>query len=376
MTTNTTSLTKEHFRSFYRKLAGEAGLMDTLVHMQHGVSDRKAYEIADSIIQQVAAFEGTLESLREDTLPVIDSFLAESWRLQGEDREKNLHRIHFGLKLYNDPAMVEDLKEGKTLADLFEAYYTEAQNDPALTGEALTDTIRRQLSSLGVSPKVMTAIARKLESEDSLLLAATSLGADSQRFKCILAMELYEAHKDEGMTTAEAATLACSSQEVQAIADAAGRGMVTQERAIFLMSLVALTILLVGILCHFPFFLHLVTKFSLPAATSLAKSRSDILIIGVLVSLVSDVMGKLAGRVSANYHFNHASEHEAMLKGLHGIADTLKAKAGALKEKAEGLVGGLKDKAASLAGTKAAQPAADADQEDVTDGDMDPILAL
>ena len=365
MTTNTTSMTKEAFTSFYRKLSRDASLMKTLVDMQSGVSERKAYEIADALVRDVAAFEGTLECLREDTMAVVDSFLQEAEILQGEHRMLNLHRIHFGLMVNNDATLVEAVKEGASYGKLFEQYYEAAGKDPAITEDVLKAQIRQQLGNLAVSPEVMTAIAEKLQGTENLLLSSVSVGADGQRFKCILAMQLYENNKADGMTTAEAAALACSSAETQAIADAAGRGLITQDRAATLISLVALTIILFAVLCHLPFFLNLIAKVSTKAvATSLLKSRTDILLIGYLVAFVSDAVAKLAGRMSAKYHFTHADQHAELMAGLHRIADALKDK-----------VDYLKGKASSAVKNKTTQPAADV-QADLYEEDTDPAYAF
>ena len=82
----TTSMTKQNFQSFYSNLSKDTSLMRTLVAMQTGVTERKAYETAEAIIRDVAAAEGTLASLQEDTLAVVDSFLSESPMLQGDSR--------------------------------------------------------------------------------------------------------------------------------------------------------------------------------------------------------------------------------------------------------------------------------------------------
>lgn len=332
MTTCTTSMTKDTFSAFYRRLSGNTSLMKTLVDMQSGVSERKAYEIADAIVRDVAAFEGTLECLREDTMAVIDSFLAESEVLQGEDRMLNLHRLHFGLKVYADAGLVEAVKEGTGSGELFQRYYDACKNDPAITEETLTDAIRQQLASLAVSPEVMTAIAKKLEENPTGMLAtAVSMGADGQRFKCILAMQLYTANKDKGMTTAEAASLACASAETQAIADAAGRGLITQDQVATLISTIGAVIVLFSCFTWLGGYISFWATHS-AASAAVIKGASDTVLVGYLVALVSDACGKLAGKLAAGYHFTHAAEHAEMMAGLHRMADTLKNRVSGLKK--------------------------------------------
>lgn len=331
--TTTTSITKEAFATFYKRLSRDASLVKTLVDMQSGVSERKAYEIADAVIRDVAAFEGTLECLRDDTMAVIDSFLAESPILQGQDRMMQLHRLHFGLKVYAEAGLVEAVKEGTATGELFQQYYDACSKDPDVTEKALTDAIRLQLAELAVSPELMTAVAHKLETSTNMMMTAVSLGADNQRFKCVLAMQLYESNKDKGMTTAEAAALACASAETQAIADAAGRGLIAQERVADLVSTVAAVIILFAFLSHFSFFTTLIGSVAGEAvASSVAKNATNTLLAGYLVGMLSTVSGKLAGKVTSGYHFSHAGEHSEVVAGLHRMADAMKDKVSGLKK--------------------------------------------
>lgn len=357
MSETTISMTREAFSAFYRRLSGDTSLMTAMTGMQSGVTDRKAYEIADAIIRDVAAFEGTLECVSGDTAAVIDSFLAEAPVLQGENRMLQLHRLHFGLKVYADAGLVEAVKEGTGKGDLFQKYYDACCADPTITEETLTDAIRQQLGSLAFSPEVMRAIAKKLETSNSLLTDSIAVGADGQRFKCLLAMQLYESGKAQGMTTAEAVALACASAETQAIADAAGRGMITQSRVNDLLMYLALAILLFALLCPTGIFTPL-----LGTAAIASETGHTLLLTGLLVSAVSDAVSRLAGRVSAQYHFSHADRHAAMMAGFHRMGD-------ALKERANG----LKNKAASLMGAK--KPAA-AQAEELYDEDPDPSCAF
>ena len=225
------------------------------------------------------------------------------------------------------------MKEGKSRSDLFAQYYDAAQQDETVTEETLTADIRQQLLSLAASPEIMTAIVHKLEGTNGMLPNAAAVSADGQRFQCILAMQLYLSNRGDGMTTTEAAAMACSAVEVQAIADAAGRGLLTRDQVVHAIEIIGALIVLFGFLCHFGFFTGMVAKLIAVSGATLAAKSGTILFIGYAVMLIADALGALAGKLSATYHFTHAAEHAEMMAGLRSMADALKAKAEELKDK-------------------------------------------
>ena len=364
MTEYTTSMTKQSFQFFYRTLSADTSLMRTLADMQSGVSERKAFENAEAIIQAVAAFEGTKASFQEDTQAVVYSFLQESPMLQGEHRMLQLHRLHFGLMLRDDEELVEALKQGATRESLFEKYYAAASQDETITEEVLTDAICTQLSALAVSPEVMTAIVRKLEDTNGMLPNAAAVSADGQRFQCILAMQLYLSNQDQGITFSEAATLACTTTEVHAIADAAGRGLITDDQITRAIEVIGAVVVLIGIFSTWNFFPSLVGKYiSASAGKFLAANSLSLWLGGYLVEVLSEPLGALAGRLTATYHFTHAEEHAELMAGLHRMADAMKAKANDWKEKAAATV-------------ESFRPAAVSQDEDLADENVDPACAF
>ena len=184
---------KGEFEMLYQNFAGDQDLMAVLAQMQtnHGIHGRKAWENADAMIRLVAAHESLSAMITDDAMDALDNFLNHSQCMTGYDRKVMLHQLYFGLKLYQDDTLMERVKEGATESQLFREYFTRWGEDPSVTDQMLESDIREMMSRYHISPKAMKAIASRMEKNQDMLASASALGQDGQRFKCIVAMDLY-----------------------------------------------------------------------------------------------------------------------------------------------------------------------------------------
>lgn len=252
MTTQMKLFTKGDFEALYLRMRNEDGMMAVLSRMQasHGIHERKAYENADAMIQLVAAHESAANMLSDDALEVLDAFLTESSFMGGYDRKVLLHQLYFGLKTYQDQELIEKIKQGTSESALFREYYTRCGEDPAITEAMLEEEVRKLMGNYRISPKAMRHIVKQMEKSQSLRATAAELGEEGMRFKAIAAMDLYLRNKDT-MTMEEAAHIACTNVELQAMADGVSQGMITEERAKKIFAVIAILCILASIVMAF-----------------------------------------------------------------------------------------------------------------------------
>lgn len=300
---------KTDFGKIYNKMTENSGLIAALVQMQTdmGINERKAYETADDLSHRVAVFVGCESLLREDTEEVLDDFLAYSEKLQGYDRKLLLHQLSFGLHLYQDADLIERLKEGSTIDELFREYYAVYGEDPAYSEDFLATQIRREASAFCISPKVMKAIAKKLEKSDNLVAASAALSEEGNRFKCIVAMNLYLNNQDT-MSIDDAVSTACTDIEVEAVADAVARGQMTADTAHKILTALCITTVLAALIT-------LTGGLFAHDMKLLELSRNLFLGIGV-VAIVENAIAGVVGKLGSRYHFYYS-------KGTHSAADDL-----------------------------------------------------
>ena len=252
MTTQMKLFTEGDFEAMYLRLRNEDGMMTVLSRMQasHGIHERKAYENADAMIRLVAAHENAANMLSDDAMAVLDAFLNESDFMGGYDRKVLLHQLYFGLKTYQDEDLIEQIKQGATESGLFREYYTRCGEDPSITEAMLEEEIRKLMGNYRISPKAMRHIVRQMEKKQNLWATAAELGEEGMRFKAIAAMDLYLRNKDT-MTMEEAAHIACTNVELQAMADGVSQGLITEERAKKIFAVIAILCILAGIVLTF-----------------------------------------------------------------------------------------------------------------------------
>lgn len=252
MTNQMKLFTKGDFNELYSNLRSEESLMAVLSRMQvpYGVQARKAYENADAMIRLVAAHENAANMLSDDALEVLNAFLMNSERMGGYDQKVLLHQLYFGLKIYQDEELVEKVKEGAAESDLFREYYMRWGEDPSITGPMLREEIRRMMGNYRISPEAMRHIVKQMEKSKDLRATATALGEEGMEFKAIVAMDLYLRNKDT-MSMEEAAHIACTNVELQAVADGVSCGQITEERAKKILAVICVLCILIGIALAF-----------------------------------------------------------------------------------------------------------------------------
>lgn len=260
---------KTDFGKIYKKMTANTGLITSLVQMQTdvGVNEHKAYETADYLIHRVALFEGCESLLCEDAEDVLDNFLTHSEKLQGYDRKLLLHQLYFGLHLYQDTDLMEQLREGATVDELFRDYYAVYGEDPGHCESFLERYIRREAGAFRVSPEVMKAMVKKLEKSDNLVAASAAMSEEGNCFKCIVAMNLYLNNQDT-MSIDDAVSTACTDIEVEAVADAVARGQMAADAAHKILTALCIATILVALIT-------LVGGIFAPQAMSLIISNAD-----------------------------------------------------------------------------------------------------
>ena len=105
---------KDEFMRIYEDVTSDKKLLAVLVEMQTrlGIHEQKAWENASQLVGEVVQFEATKDRMLEEPEEVIDGFLRTSQSLKGYDRKVVLHQLDFGLGLYSDQALLDQLKEG------------------------------------------------------------------------------------------------------------------------------------------------------------------------------------------------------------------------------------------------------------------------
>lgn len=241
-------LSKDNFDSLYRNLCEDKGLMTVLAEMQvkQGIPERKAFENAGDMVRLVAERQNLEDLLSEDARKTLDLFLSKSGQMNGYDRKVLLHQMYFGMKLYQDPELVERLQSGTSREALFHEYYTRCGEDPAVTEEMLEKDIRSMISGYRISPKAMRCIAGRMARRRDLFATSAALGEKGLRFKCITAMDLYLRNKDN-MTMEEAVNISGTNVQLEGVADALSCGQITCSRANMLLTVVCLASFLVGV---------------------------------------------------------------------------------------------------------------------------------
>ncbi len=355
-----TMYTKAQFMQIYRDMASDKSLLTALVEMQtrNSTSEQKAFEVASALIGEVAKFEYTKDMMMDAPMDVIDDFLRSAKNLHGYDRKVLLHELNFGLGLYQDPELLEQMKEGATADQLFRAYYATYGEEPALTEEVLETSIRQKLAQFRVSPTVMRTMAKKLEKSKNIMFTSAELGKESQRFKCIVAMDQY-LHNENVTTMADAVNIACTHMEVEAVADAVSRGQLATRTAFRIILALGLTALVLGGLATLS--IHLapsavnaivgdstwrvlnsafgfattpdgLTFLELGAGTGAVVLKKNLKTMGlrlitggVGVASLSNYAAKLVGKLIAKGRFLYGRDSTAVVNGFNRLADSAEA---------------------------------------------------
>lgn len=311
--------TKDEFSNLYRMLDEDKGLMKALVEMQagHGITERKAYENADQLIRLVVQRENLSILLSEDSRKALNEVFAFLGGLDQEAHMMQLHRLSFGLKLYQDPQLQEKLKEGQSVADLFKAHCSSISEGEAVTQEQLEEDIRARMGSNHVSAHAMRAIAKSIAEGQSLLTTGAALGEDGMRFKCLVAMDLY-LRSDKKMTMEEAMLSACHNVEIQAVADAVACGQIAEKQAKELLDV----IFGVTAISWFVLALAMPHLGLAAAATAQLVSLKELLLgVSFMGSMITEPVAELVGRIAAKRCYARHIQESKAAQALEAMAD-------------------------------------------------------
>lgn len=231
-------------KDIYQNMVNEQehqSLMQTLIQMQtaQGINRKEAAAMAGLCIMAVTSCESIRSELTEDTASLVEEILGHAEK--SDDAERILHKLYFGLSVYPDFVAANNQM---TVDELFWRYYREIKGTKTI--ETLKSDIRNALVNYRLTPEVIQAMAMKMEGSGDYLATAAALGEGGISFKCIAAMELYLNNRDT-MTIHEAANIACAGVEVQAAADAVGRGMLTRDVAKKILIIAGITLAVVGL---------------------------------------------------------------------------------------------------------------------------------
>lgn len=218
-------------------------LTECLIAMQteRGIDVAQAKKNADLCIATVAHWESIHDRVREDA-GEVGELLLNSIRGKSEaEQTLALHKLYFGL--------TESPREGEdtSLNERFWRYYVGRENQKNAPSNAeLEDRIRWELNHYHLSPDVIRAMARKMESTGDHLATAAALSQNGYSFKCLVAMELY-LNSTDPISIPEAVNTACAGVETQAVADAVSKGFLSRDVAKKLLIAAAITAVIVGI---------------------------------------------------------------------------------------------------------------------------------
>lgn len=237
-------------REIYQQMlaaAEDQNLVQTLTDMQmvRGVGADEARQTARLCVAAVASCEGIREAAYENSEALLDQLLESADLKTVESRALLLHKLYFGLTAHGDPAVVEALAQGVSAEALFWRYYTAQPQQTAASLTALEAEIRRTLHSYDLSPQVVRALVKRMDMTGDYFATFAALGEGGSQYKCIVAMELYL--RSGGMTMHEAANLACTGVETQAVADAVAKGFLTRDRAKKILVAVAIAAVVIGV---------------------------------------------------------------------------------------------------------------------------------
>lgn len=230
-------------------------LYECLVAMQvsHGLSYEEAERNADLCIAATAARETLVGHVSEDAMAVMDKFLQRMAGLEPNARMDVLHRILFGLTVYSNPPFAAMLDADTPVTEVYEQWL-DTRSLSGVTFAGMEAEIRQALQDYSLSPAAMGKLTRQMLSGKGCLAAAEALGQRGRSLKCLMAMEFW-LHNRDAVSMEEAVSIAGSSAEIQAAADAVNRGYVARDTAKKILIAVGITAIIVGaaiVVWHIP----------------------------------------------------------------------------------------------------------------------------
>lgn len=210
-----------------------------MLAMKHGETFRSGEILADEVITQVDRFENTRHALSEDTWQAAQKLFSQLDQLDDETRFARKQELNFGLRLAQDKRLLEKLEdENWTYTELYErccpvAPYSEERE------AAMDVTLRSRLETFHLSAKAMDRIAKSLNGSENWVCTAGALSRKSHALKCMTALELYLSQED--MSVEDAAMTACMGIQMQGVADAVDKSLMTEKAARLATDIIALS---------------------------------------------------------------------------------------------------------------------------------------
>lgn len=320
----------------YSQLSENKNLMMLLKDMQiqNGISAEKAEENAKALVHMVSAREILVDDVSTDRNAALEGILKKFARMKDEKQKEMLHRLYFGLSLYQDPELSGKVQDGVSAEWLFQAYYDRCGSDPEMTVEVLEQRIRALVADFYLSPQAIRAFAGRAKHGD-VLAASAALSEEGRNFKCVAAMDLYLSHQDT-MTLEEAVTTACTDVEIQAAADACSCGLLTEDQVKVLMAIASLVCVFLAA-CWFSDILSLNGKFfdeelvSELTSDELKKLKEQFgktvikfgIAIGINFGLDATVsnVSRWCGKLATKQRFICSREESRVAQTLNTVAD-------------------------------------------------------
>ncbi len=315
---------KTDFEAIYNNMTESSCLYDVLMQMQtdNGVDGQTAHQQADYLAHRVALFEGVRNSLCEDSEEVLDDILFSSKKLQSDDRKLLLQKISFGLHMYQDEDLIEQYNSGASPDELFSSYYAEHGDAVEYTADYLEYQLRREIASFRVSPKVMKAIARKLKWSDDLAATSAALSDEGNRFKCIVAMNLYLNNQDS-MTIDDAVNIACTGIEVEAVADAVARGRMAADIAHKILSALIIATIFLGLRCMCDVFGEILsTPIDFAEVNDLRNKSLFIWLLSGVLMATENKISEYVGKLASKYCFYRSKKLNSASDSIEALADS------------------------------------------------------
>lgn len=237
----------------YENILGTLTLMQT----EQGVKLEDAKVNAELTVRAVCACESIRWEISEDTRGFVETMLKDIEKQP--KREQMLHKLYFGLTAHRDADAEAIINGEMNVEDRFWRYYNE--NKDTRTALELEEGIWEALESYNLSADVLKALTRKYDRSDKYLATAAALGEGGMNLKCIAAMEMY-LNNGGLLTIPEAANMACGAVEMQAAADAVGKGLMDRETAkkILTVAGIVLAVVALGFLVYHSGQIGILTK--------------------------------------------------------------------------------------------------------------------
>ena len=220
--------------------------LDALVKMQteQGIDENTAKSNALRCMAAVAGREAVYEEISEDAMASMDRFFEKLAGKDEAERLQALHRIYFGLTIHSKPDSAGFAGDVELMFQHYLAQETGSENPPSAA--EMEDRIRQALQQYHISPAAMKMLAHKLKKTDGCMATAMALGENGRNLKCLMTMDLW-LNNQGTMSMEEAANVACTNADYQAVADAVNKGYIARDVAMKILKVVAITALVVGV---------------------------------------------------------------------------------------------------------------------------------